>query len=79
VVAQKISVYVDKELHRVLKSAASLRGKSLSEFMVEAALRALHTPDRKTASAVMDRIRASVKGAVSTEELRDMGNEGRRC
>lgn len=76
--AEKISVYVDEELHRALKAAASLQGQSLSEFMVEAALRALHTPDRKLASSKMDRIRASLKGTVSVEELRDMRNEGRR-
>jgi hypothetical protein len=75
--AEKISVYVDKELHRTLKAEASLRGKSLSEFMVEAALRTLHTPDRKMSSYKMDQIRNSVKGSVSSEELRAMRNEGR--
>lgn len=75
--AEKISVYVDKELHRALKAEASLRGKSLSEFMVEAALRTLHTPDRKMSSSKMDQIRNSVKGIVSSEELKAMRNEGR--
>jgi hypothetical protein len=74
---EKISVYVDKELHRALKAEASLRGKSLSEFMVEAALRTLHAPDRKMSSAKMDQIRDSVKGTISSEELRIMRNEGR--
>ncbi|MCL6592083.1 MAG: type II toxin-antitoxin system HicB family antitoxin [Firmicutes bacterium] len=75
--AEKISVYVDKELHRALKAEASLRGKSLSEFMVEAALRILHAPDRRISSAKMDDIRNSVKGTFSGEELRIMRNEGR--
>jgi uncharacterized protein (DUF1778 family) len=52
--AEKISIYVDKELHRALKAEASLRGKSLSEFMVEAAIHAVHVPDRKLASSKMD-------------------------
>jgi hypothetical protein len=76
--AEKISVYVDKELHRALKAEASLRGKSLSEFMVEAALRILHAPDRRMSSSRMDQIRNSVKGNISAEELRAMRNEGRR-
>ncbi|MCL6614418.1 MAG: DUF1778 domain-containing protein [Firmicutes bacterium] len=76
--AEKISVYVDKELHRTLKAEASIRGKSLSEFMLEAALRALHAPDRKISAAKMDHIRSSIKGNFSSEELRVMRNEGRR-
>ncbi|HEX7713286.1 MAG TPA: DUF1778 domain-containing protein [Bacillota bacterium] len=76
--AEKISVYVDKELHRALKTEASLRGKSLSEFMVEAAVRTLHAPDRKMSSSKMDHIRNSVKGTISSEELRVMRNEGRQ-
>jgi hypothetical protein len=75
--AEKISVYVDKELHRALKAEASLRGKSLSEFMVEAALRILHAPDRRMSSAKMDDIRNSVNGTFSEEEFRAMRNEGR--
>lgn len=75
--AEKISVYVDKELHRALKVEASLQGKSLSEFMVEAALRTLHAPDRKISSSKMDLIRNSIKGTISSEELRAMRNEGR--
>ncbi len=59
---EKISVYVDKELHRAFKAEASLRGKSLSQFMVEAALRTLYAPNRKESSFKMDRIRNSVKG-----------------
>ena len=52
--AEKISLYVDKELHRALKAEASLRGKFLSEFMVEAALRILHAPDRRISFGFSD-------------------------
>ncbi|MBS3975835.1 MAG: DUF1778 domain-containing protein [Syntrophomonadaceae bacterium] len=76
--ASKISVYIDEEMHWKLKAAASLRGKSLSEFMVEAALHALQTSDRKMAASKMDRLRASVKSTVSSEELHDMRNVERR-
>ena len=76
--AEKISVYVDKELHRALKAAASLRGMSLSEFMVQAALRALHAPDRKVASSKMDQIRNSLANQFSLEDIRKMREEGRR-
>ena len=65
--AEKISIYVDKELHRILKAEASLRGKSLSEFMVEAAVRTLNAPDRKMSSSKMDDIRNSVKGTISSD------------
>jgi hypothetical protein len=76
--AKKISVYVSEEMHRTIKAAASLQGKSLSEFMVDAAMRALHNPDRKAASSRMDQIRASVKTGISLEEILQMREEGRR-
>jgi hypothetical protein len=76
--AKKISVYVSEEMHRTIKAAASLRGKSLSEFMVDAAMSALHSPDRKAASAGMDQIRASLKIRVSPQEIQQMREEGRR-
>jgi uncharacterized protein (DUF1778 family) len=74
----KISVYVDREIHRSLKAEASLRGKSLSEFMVDAALNALHAPHRQASATKMDRIRSSVKGKITAEELQSMRNEGRQ-
>jgi hypothetical protein len=76
--AKKISVYVSEEMHRTIKAAASLQGKSLSEFMADAAMRALHNPDRKAASSRMDQIRASVKTGISLEEILQMREEGRR-
>lgn len=76
--AHKISIYVDEELHRSLKSMASLEGISLSEFVARAARRALHAPDRRTAAAEMDRIRHSLRGTFSLEDLRAMREEGRR-
>jgi len=75
--AHKISVYVDKKLHKKLKAEASLRGKSLSEFMVDAALSALHSPQRQEAASKMDLIRESAIGYVSSEEIRNMRNVGR--
>ncbi len=59
--AEKITVYVDAELHRRLKAAASLRGQSLSEFMLEAARRLLKAPDRRRAAARMDRVRRHIQ------------------
>ncbi len=46
--------------------------------MVDAAASALHNPDRKSAAARMDRIRASVKTEVTLEEILQMKEEGRR-
>lgn len=74
---EKISVYVDQELHRTLKAEASLRGKSLSEFMVDAALSALHSPRRQVSASKMDLIRKSAKRSFSSEEIRSMRDEGR--
>ncbi|MCW3488598.1 DUF1778 domain-containing protein [Dethiobacter alkaliphilus] len=76
--ADKISVYVDQEMHRILKAEASLRGKSLSEFMVDAALSALHSPRRQESATKMDCVRESAKGYISSEEIRNMRNEGRQ-
>ncbi len=74
---EKISVYIDKKLHRLLKAEASLRGKSLSEYMVDAAVNALHAPQRQAAASKMDRIRESVKGSFTVEDLHDMRDEGK--
>ncbi len=76
--AEKISVYVDEKLHRTLKAAAAERGKSLSQFMVDAALRSLSTPNRKSLSMAMDSVRESQEGYFSREELLDMRKDGRR-
>ena len=76
--AEKISVYVDEKLHRALKTAASQRGKSLSQFMIDAALYALHTPDRGKLAAVMDSVREAQEEYFSTEELLKMRKDGRR-
>lgn len=76
--AEKNSVYVDHNLHRLLKAEASLRGKSLSEFMVDAALSALHSPRRQESAARMDAVRDSVRGYVSSEEIHDMRSTGSR-
>jgi uncharacterized protein (DUF1778 family) len=76
--AAKISVYVDQELHRALKAEASLRGKSLSEFMLDAALSALHSPRRQDSASRMDMIRESAKEYVSSDEIRIMRDVGRQ-
>ena len=76
--AEKISVYVDEMLHRALKTAAAQRGKSLSQFMVDAAVHALHAPDRKKLAAAMDDVRESQEKYFSREELLEMRKEGRR-
>ncbi len=76
--AEKISVYVDEKLHRAFKSAAANEGKSLSQFMVDAAVRSLYAPDRKKISAVMDSIRESQVGYYSSKELQKMRKDGRR-
>lgn len=76
--AEKISVYVDEKLHRALKAEAAQRGKSLSQFMIDAAVNALHAPDRKKLAAAMDTIREAQEEYLSTEELLEMRKEGRR-
>ncbi len=74
---RKISVYVDDDLHRLLKSAASLRGMSLSDLMVDAAKRVLQAPTRKDAAARMDAMRQSLTHTFTSSELRSMREEGR--
>ncbi len=76
--AEKISVYVDEKLHRALKATAVQQGKSLSQFMVDAAVRALHAPDRKELAAAMDTVRESQEEYFSREELLKMREDGRR-
>jgi len=75
--AAKITVYVDEDLHRRLKSAASLRGQSLSDFMLEAARRLLEAPDRRRAAARMDEVRSRIRSTFTPEELRSLREEGR--
>lgn len=76
--SRKISVYVDEDLHRLLKSTASLRGMSLSDLMVDAAKRVLEAPTRKEVAARMDVLRNSLAHSFSSDELRAMREEGRR-
>ena len=76
--AEKISVYVDEELHRLLKAAAVQQGKTLSQFMVDAAVRALHAPDRKVVAAAMDTVREAQEQYFSREEFHKMREDGRR-
>ncbi len=76
--AEKISVYVDEILHRSLKAAAAQRGKSLSQYMIDAAIQTLHMPDRKTVSAGMDTVRESQEAYFSREELLKMRKDGGR-
>jgi fatty acid-binding protein DegV len=73
----KITLYVDEELHHRLKAAASLRGQSLSEFMVEAALRLLQGSNRRQAAEEMDKLRSQIHGTFASDELRKMREEGR--
>lgn len=76
--AEKISVYVDEKLHRALKAAAVQRGKSLSQYMVDAAVQTLHNTDRKTIGAYLDAVRESQKEYFSRDELLEMRKGGRR-
>lgn len=50
----------------------------MSDFIVEAAERSLHRPDRRAAARVMDEVRASVTGRVTVEDLRAWRDEERR-
>jgi len=75
--AEIISVYVDEKLHRALKAAAVQRGKSLSQFMVDAAVHNLHAPHRKILAASMDSVRESLEEYFSREELLEMRKDGR--
>jgi uncharacterized protein (DUF1778 family) len=76
--AEKISVYVDEKLHRILKAEAAQRGKSLSQFMIDAAVNSLHTPDRKKLAAAMDTVREAQEEYYTREELLQMRKDGRR-
>jgi hypothetical protein len=75
---EKISVYVDEKLHRILKAEAAQRGKSLSQFMIDAAVYSLHTPDRKKLAAAMDSVREAQEEYYTREELLEMRKDGRR-
>lgn len=75
--ARKISVYVDDDIHRALKAAASLQDLSLSEFMLRAARLTLKNPGRTAVAARMDSIRSQIGVKFSTDEIRDMREEGR--
>ena len=76
--ADKITVYVSPETHRRLKTAASARGMSLSDFMVQAAEHAVHAPDRATAARQMDLVRGLAAGTVTRGDIQNMRREGRR-
>lgn len=76
--AEKISVYVDEKLHRSLKAAAARRGKSLSQYMVDAAVQTLYIPGRQAVSADMDALREAQEEYFSRGELLEMRNDGRR-
>ncbi len=76
--AEKNSVYVDEKLHRALKVTAAKQGKSLSQFMVDAAVRALNVPDRKSLASAMDVVRESQEEYFSRKELLEMREDGRR-
>lgn len=76
--ARKISVYVDEDLHKALKAAASLQGLSLSEFMLRSARLALKSPGRNAVAARMDSIRSQIGAKFSADEIRAMREEGRR-
>ena len=75
--ARKISVYVDEDLHRALKAAASLQGLSLSESVLRAARLTLRNPGRMAVAARMDSIRSQIGAEFSTDEIRAMREEGR--
>lgn len=76
--ARRVSVYVDEDLHKALKAAASLQGLSLSEFMLRAACSELKVPDRRAVAAKMDEIRGRIGARFSAQEIRAMREEGRR-
>lgn len=72
-----MSIYLDDANHRLLKSAASAAGVSLSTFMAEAALRAIRRPNRVAAAQAMDALRSRLKGRVAAEEVLAWRGEGR--
>ncbi len=75
---ERITVYVSPDLHCLLKITASSRGMTLSGFMVQAAQRALETPDRSAAAHQMDLVRQVVSQRASQEELSAIRRQGRR-
>jgi hypothetical protein len=72
--AKKVTVYVEEELHRRLKAAAS---QTLSDFMLQAARLFLEMPDRRQAAQQMDHVRTGVTTKATLEELRTWREEGR--
>lgn len=71
----RITVYVDEETHRRLKAAASLRGKTLSGFLLEGALRLLEG-DRRPVALRMEGLRRRIRGRFGAEEIRALKREG---
>lgn len=71
----RITVYVDEETHRRLKAAASLRGKTLSGFLLEGALRLLEG-DRRPVVLRMEGLRRRIRGRFGAEEIRALKREG---
>lgn len=72
----RITVYVDEETHRRLKAAASLRGKTLSGFLLEGALRLLEEGDRRPVALRMEGLRRRIRGRFGAEEIRALKREG---
>ena len=77
--AQRISVYVDPETHRALKTAAGRSGLTLSEFVLRAALRDLNRPKRELAARHMDQVREAISGTFTEQDVRTMREEGHAC
>lgn len=75
--AHKVSIYLDDDTHRQLKTAASRSGMSLSAFMADAALQALHRPDRRMAHEALRALRPALAGRVAMEEIAEWRTGGR--
>ena len=66
---------VPEDVHRTLKARAALAGTSLSDYVLREITRAARSP---TAEELDARIRARGAAGVSTEDILEARDEGRR-
>ena len=66
---------VPDDVHRTLKARAAAEGRSLSDYVLEEVTRMARTP---TPAELDERIRSRGRAGVSTADILDARDEGRR-
>lgn len=66
---------VPDDVHRTLKARAAAEGRSLSDYVLDEVMRIARTPTPQELDA---RIRARGRAGVSTADILDARDEGRR-